>query len=91
MYLKKKELVIGSNFFPCTNGSYISYLYLCDGIIDCESDQSDEMFEVCSKISHPAIVRNTQFYNITCSSLYYRTPKGHCKKYIKDNKHLQNT
>ena len=40
---RAKIMKIGSNMFLCKSGQYISTMYICDSIIDCPSDNSDEI------------------------------------------------
>ena len=86
---KKMSVVPGENVFQCRSNVFISYLFVCNGIIDCPNgDNSDEGSCHCEFTK-----KNREFNNnlckelvdhknnkTTCSTLYFRS-KGTCHKY----------
>ena len=78
----------GDNIFMCTNGTYISQQYVCDGFVDCpEYDGLDEMgckcyqdangnySAKCKWLTHP-ISKKT-----ICSGFYFLSQDGKCTPY----------
>ena len=39
---QKSVIALGLNWFVCRSGEYISVLFVCSGIVDCQRDSSDE-------------------------------------------------
>lgn len=90
---KKIFLHTGGHIFMCENGSYVSFLYVCDGVIDCPKDMSDEANCTCN-----SYVGNTQpkcaVHSINwhfCSSLYYMALDGSCYLFTKHRSSLAQT
>ena len=81
--VKPFTIIIGSNLFPCNAGGYISYEYICDGLIDCPNDISDEKNIVCVKYGIEEKIFNSEEHNRShkCSNLYLLTIYGTCQKY----------
>ena len=81
--VKPFTVIIGSNLFPCNAGGYISYEYICDGLIDCPNDISDEKNIFCVKYGIEEKILNSEEHNIShkCSNLYLLTIYGTCQKY----------
>ena len=81
--VKTYDVIFGSNLFPCTAGGYISYEYVCDGLIDCPNDISDEKDIFCVKYGKENKLVNSEDYsrNHKCSNLYLLTIHGTCQKY----------
>ena len=84
-----KLIFLASNkMFECHSRDYISYLFVCDGFVDCEDDVfSDEAFCICnaSEISHwwcKYITSEIEGHLQTkCSSLYHTAIDGSCYQY----------
>ena len=78
----------GINMFHCTKGAYILHESVCDDIIDCPNDSSDE--ETCerkyilnnadSNISVTLLRANNKAIT-ACGSNYYLTNTGLCNKF----------
>ena len=50
---QEKQLIsTGDNIFMCENGNYVLIMFLCDGIMDCETDNSDESLSFCRLFSN---------------------------------------
>ncbi len=76
--------------FRCQNGEYVSSMHICDGIIDCVNDNSDELSCTCKKTDKLEIRKfflcktvesNVSHHGPTCGLLYYKSKKGICLKY----------
>ena len=84
---KKFNILIGINLFQCTNGGYILSINICDGVMDCPNDISDEEKCSCYKQNHTknasVICKITYFGKMkkVCSNLYHMTTKGTCQPY----------
>ena len=84
IYHSEKYIIsLGSHSFECSNGSNILFEYVCDGILDCPADASDEDSCMCNTSSYSKECKTMTSKNdlITCSSLYYMTKDGHCLKF----------
>ena len=87
IYTSKKYFIhLGSHTFKCFKGSNILFNYVCDGVLDCPSDASDEDIIMCngssdSKIDKTVVSRKDL---IVCSTVYYMTKHGYCLKYTKN-------
>ncbi len=88
IFFSRKEVVKPtSNMFICVKGGFVSHLAICDGIIDCPSDDSDEQYCRCDTFKH---TNKTQFLckfaivdeNPVCGFMYYRTWQGYCQKFV---------
>ena len=79
---------LGSHTFTCSKGSKILFKYVCDGILDCPDDTSDEDFCMCNASSNSKTCKTViSGKNLTvCSSVYYMTKNGHCLKYTSAEK-----
>lgn len=92
----KSKLQMGTNLFHCHSGAYISSVHLCDGIIDCPNDKSDEQFCICSnkflKSSKGFLCKQTmgKSNESSCSPLYFVTHVKSCYKYL-DISLIENT
>ena len=84
----KSEIHLGSHIFNCSNGSNILYKYVCDGIVDCPNDKSDEESCLCDKAKQSKLCKSFYYNNklILCSSTYYMVKNGHCLKYANPDK-----
>ena len=81
---KKKFTSTGDNLFHCQNGSYISYILVCNGVIDCPFDSSDETFTKCTLFSN---TQNKQKLFSSCDALFYMTRDKTCIPFLpKENK-----
>ena len=84
----KSEIYLGSHIFNCSNGSHILFKYVCDGIVDCPNDKSDEDFCLCNKAKQPNMCK--LFYQsrqlMLCFSTYYMTKNGLCLKFSNSDK-----
>ena len=72
--------IIGDNLFPCSEGGYVSYEYVCDGSVDCPNDKSDES-NIDYGIYDKSLNLKGSLTNPKCSNLYFLTINGMCKKY----------
>ena len=89
------RLSVVSNIHFCTNGSYISQKYLCDGKVDCAAFPNDELncscflgkitkdSQYCCNRCHPS--------NCTCSNLYQQIHFGGCRIYEENYENKANT
>ena len=84
----KSVIITKNNMFLCYSGEYISYLFVCDGIVDCNDNVfSDEAFCTCkeSEISHWWCKYITseidQSLRTKCSSLYYTAIDRSCYQF----------
>ena len=68
----KKTIFIGIIIYNCSKGGHISTQCLCDGIIDCPNDNSDEI----------SICNHENYLKSDCSSLYFKSLDGVCMKYV---------
>ena len=84
----KSEIHVGSHIFNCSNGSNILYKYVCDGVVDCTNDRSDEEYCLCVKAKQSKLCKSFYYNNklIVCSSTYYMAKNGHCLKYANPEK-----
>ena len=80
---EKYLIDLGIHTFTCSKGSNILFKYVCDGILDCPDDTSDEDSCMCNVTSQTKLCKTVIFKkNLTlCSSVYYMTKNGHCLKY----------
>ena len=84
----RKRTFEPSNTFLCNKtGSYISVHLVCDGVIDCPLDISDEGFCVCHNDRNHITAKWCKETKLgtkrkLCSPLYYMTVTGHCHRYI---------
>ncbi len=90
---------IGSVFFACVNGGYVSDTHVCDGITDCPNDVSDEQLCSCSDSDGKTLnaslackeVLNRQSNKSTCGSLYFMSNDGKCDMFfMKSNPNISN-
>ncbi len=83
---KNNNIRVQGNIFACKQGRIISYLYMCDGKIDCPYDSSDEQHCVCENkwdTKFGLCKQVLERHNKTiCSPLYFLTIENTCKKYI---------
>ena len=80
---EKNFIHLGSHTFTCSRGSNILFRYVCDGILDCPHDTSDEDFCMCNVSSQSKLCKTVVFRKklTVCSSVYFMTKNGHCLKY----------
>ena len=83
IYHSEKYIInLVSHSFECSNGSHILFEYVCDGMLDCPADASDEDSCMCYTSSYSKMCKTMTKNNLfTCSSLYYMTKDGYCLKY----------
>ena len=85
--LQKIPVVNGDNVFKCRSNVFISYLFVCDGILDCPIGDSDEKFCYCEfgrKSKNNSLCKelvDSRNNNSICSTLYF-IAKDSCHKYI---------
>ena len=84
----KSKIHLGSHIFNCSNGSSILYKYVCDGVVDCPNDMSDEEYCLCDRAKQSKLCKSFYYTNILilCSSTYYMVKNGHCLKYANPEK-----
>ncbi len=79
------RILIHTNVFHCSDGSYISYQFVCDELVDCPNDNSDEHYCHCSGPSNNSYLRHhcphSHRNNTGCSQLYFRDLDGSCAQY----------
>ena len=81
------RIFTGTNIFECTEGGYILYKSVCDGIIDCPVDRSDEEFCICDENKFVTnrdklcMKTKTKRSPLVCTFNYYMEINGLCKKY----------
>ena len=86
-YYNKHDISGGTNLFHCTNGGYILSENICDSVIDCPNNKSDEEFCTCYNYSTSNATSNMMCKILffaqkkVCSSIYYMTTQGTCQKY----------
>ena len=71
---QKQPVSTGDNLFHCENGSSVSYVFICNGIVDCPFDDSDERIN-CSLFTN---VQNNMRKFVTCSTLFYMEKDKSC-------------
>ena len=85
--LQKIFVINGENVFKCRSNVFISYLFVCDGILDCPIGDSDEEFCYCQygkeskNINLCKELIDSTNNETVCSTLYF-TAKDSCHKYI---------
>ena len=83
-YASKVRIKIGTNLFQCNKGGYISYALLCNDIMDCPNDSSDESDCECKQytyLSHCKKISSLKNSSL-CGTNYYRHLTGKCKMYL---------
>ena len=79
---EKKLISTGDSIFHCKYGSSVSHLFICDGVVDCPFDNSDEMQD-CHLFSN---AQNKLMTFSSCGTLFYMTVDKLCFPYFpKDN------
>ena len=88
---QKFVINIDIHTFKCKNGSYILYKFICDGIINCIDDRSDEEHCNCNRTQtlKTCKFRSISKYLLLCSSTYYMNKNGECMKYASPDKIYQ--
>lgn len=84
---KKVNVMPQKNLFQCTNESFISILFVCDGQIDCLRDNTDEVDCFCDSSSNVKLNFSCKYSVDTngsksCGPLYNTTEKNRCEKYL---------
>ena len=87
----KTVILIGIHTFKCSAGGNILHKYICDGIVDCLNDRSDEEYCVCNEITETKMCKAVKKIKhfMMCSSTHYMTKLGQCLKYENPNKIYQ--
>ena len=79
---EKKLISLGDNIFHCKYGSSVSHIFICNGVVDCPFDNSDEM-QNCHLFSN---ARNKLKTFSSCGTLFYMTVDKLCVPYfLKEN------
>ena len=80
---KQSDVNFGTNLFQCKDGSFILSDYICDDIIDCKNDKSDEMTCSCQDNKEDKLCKKIKITakRKLCHHLYYRAISGECHKY----------
>ena len=90
-----KDPAISSQLKLCSNGQYISTLFICDGVYDC-FDKSDEIGCYCmvnGKINNDSIYCSqfcSRVMNCRCPSLYMNSGLLGCTSYITKSQSTNN-
>ena len=71
---EKYPISTGDNLFNCKNGSSVSYMLICNGVVDCPFDNSDEIMN-CSLFTNP---QNRMRKFLRCSALFYMENDKSC-------------
>ena len=86
---KQFGIIFGVKYFACRSGEYISVLFVCNGIVDCNKDSCDE--DGCDRSSNISLQIKTFHYiptslqvklNISrmCPPCFIMTMTGICQK-----------
>ena len=75
------QLNLSRLLFQCLNGIYILQGYVCDEIVDCTTDYSDEQLCICNEKNYTAYCKQIYSKRTTsCFHTYYMTIRGSCSK-----------
>ena len=82
--IPKIKVIHGLNICSCSQGGFILCEYICDDIIDCPNDESDEQYCVFENhnitIGKIWKVIKTEIKKI-CTALFYKSLQGTCQKF----------
>ena len=78
---EKKIISTGDNVFHCKYGSSVSHIFICDGVVDCPFDNSDEM-QHCHLFSN---AQNKLKAFSSCGTLFYMTVNRLCVPYFSND------
>ncbi len=79
----RQKIVINTNIFSCSASSHTSYLFVCDGSVDCPNDNSDE--SNCS--AHDSLLTPGNHTRKECPFHYFMDYHGNCAKYYLKQEH----
>ncbi len=87
------KIAAHTNLFCCSNSSYISHLFVCDGFIDCPNDDSDESKPCCPGVHHgnssfiqQCLEKHKSDRTKKCSELKFVDHTGNCLQYLVQEK-----
>ena len=77
---KRLKVQTGFQIFHCEGGGFISQDSICDGMVDCPFDSSDEFSDLC--VPNYNITKEDTFNGkVSCAQVYFMTANGLCFKY----------
>ena len=81
--LQRMRIIYGNTMFRCKAGSYIMSDFVCNNLVDCPYDKSDEENCICHDNSNAKFCKYMKVKKDkkVCNHLYYTTHSGECCKY----------
>ena len=85
----RASMHLGINLYPCRDNYFVSSMYICDDVVDCINDHNDQILCHCPIFGdeNTRLLRKCKKVKFgpnlsLCSSLYYLSVDGNCKKYL---------